>query len=690
MATVQTTIKLNDQFTSALKNMNKALNIMVSGLGKADSKTKTAFNPKSVLAMRSALTQSNVAIQNMTRSQGQFNKKIRESNSNARSLMGKLKSIVGVYAGFQTVKAAVGASDTYANNTARLGLLTGGSAETAALQQKIYEASQRSLTNYNDMTNAVAKLGITAKDAFSSNEEIVQFTELLNKQFKVAGTGAQEQAAAMYQLTQAMAAGKLQGDEFRSILENAPMLAQSIAKEMGVLPGQLKEMSSQGLITADIIKNALFNTADEVNEMYKKLPMTFGGMWTQVVNKVNKGLEGLWQKLGALWSSEKFQHFVDVLTNGFLIIGNAIVGVMDVLSSVFSFVYQYWNSVFEPILIAVTTVYIPILIAKLWAMIPPLVAQAVAWLAINWPILVIIAAVAALIAWVRYMGWTFSEVIGAICGAFSWMWAVIKNIFKGIANIVSGVCQFFVNSWQWCADNFSVVCSNIGIFFNNLWQSCTIAFYKFLNAIISGLEWLATPIKALAKLFGMDLGGAFDNMHAKIDGKIAEAESQKKAYGKVSSFKPIDWSKYDYTDLGDAYNKGYNWGSSAADKLANSFSLPDSSASTLGSSPVSGGLGGIGNAMKNANAPLLDTLDDIANNTANTADAVSMSNEDMSYLRELAQRDAINNISNRTVKVAGINNYNTIASHLDVDTLFEGVGKKLNELVMASADGSHF
>ena len=690
MATIQTTIKLNDQFTSALKNMNKALNIMVSGLGKADSKTKTAFNPKSVLAMRSALTQSNVAIQNMTRSQGQFNKKIRESNSNASSLMGKLKSIVGMYAGFQTVKSAVGASDTYANNTARLGLLTGGEAETAALQQKIYEASQRSLTNYNAMTDAVAKLGITAKDAFSSNEEIVQFTELLNKQFKVAGTGAQEQAAAMYQLTQAMAAGKLQGDEFRSILENAPMLAQSIAKEMGVLPGQLKEMSSQGLITADIIKNALFNTADEVNEMYKKLPMTFGGMWTQVVNKINKGLEGLWQKLGSLWSSEKFQHFVDVLTNGFLIIGNAIVGVMDVLSSVFSFVYQYWNSVFEPILIAVATVYIPMLIAKLWAMIPPLVAQAIAWLAINWPILVIIAAVAALIAWVRYMGWTFSDVIGAICGAFRWMGALIGNIFKGIANIALGCGQWIVQRFQWVGQCLGVIFNNIGVFWNNLWQNAKIMFYSFLNSVLSGLELLAKPLIKLADLFGFDLGGAFDNLHAGLNGKIEDAKAHKQKYGSLPEWNPdVNWETFEYSNLGDAYDAGYNWGSSAVDKLANSFSLPDGSSSTLGSSPVSGGLGSIGNAMKNANAPLLNTLDDIAKNTANTADSVAMNNEDMSYLRELASRDAINNISNRTVKVEMTNN-NSIASNMDLDNVVDYIGEKIHNLAIMSAEGSHY
>lgn len=690
MATVQTTIKINDQFTSALKNMNKALTTMVNGLTRADSKTKTAFNNREIRAMNNAINKATADIGRMTNAQSKFNNQLKNSTSNANALWGKLKSIAGAYAGWATVKSSVGASDTYANNTARLGLLTSGSGETAALQQKIYEASQRSLTNYNAMTDAVAKLGITARDAFGSNDEIVQFTELLNKQFKVAGTGAQEQAAAMYQLTQAMAAGKLQGDEFRSILENAPMLAQSIAKEMGVLPGQLKEMSSQGLITADIIKNALFNTADEVNEMYKQLPMTFGGMWTQVVNKVNKGLTGLWQKLGTLWSSEKFQHFVDALVNGFIYLGHVVVGLMDVFSTVFGFIYENWDYI-AAFLIPLVIKGIGMIAMAAWGMVKPILTATAAWIAMNWPILVIGALIAGVIYLCKKMGWTFSEVIGAICGAFAWMGAVFLNVVKFIGNIISGVCQFFINSWQWASDNFSVICSNIGIFFSNLWQNATIAFYKFLDAIISGLEWLATPIKALAKLFGMDLGGAFDNLHAGIDAKIAEAEGQKKQYGKVSEFKPIDWSTFKYTDLGSAYNSGKKWGMNAVDKLGDyanltSVQLPNGAMMSV---PASSGLGSIGNAMKDATAPMLDTLNNIDKNTAASASSLAMNNEDMSYLRDLAERDAINNISNKTVKIEMTNN-NSIASNMDLDNVVDYIGEKIHNLAIMSSEGSHY
>lgn len=677
MATVQTTIKLNDQFTSALKNMSKALNIMVSGLDSANRKTKTAFDPKSIQGMRSAMTQANVAIQNLTKSQDQFNRKVKESSSNVNSLWGKLKSIAGAYAGWQTVKSAVGASDKYANNTARLGLLTNGKAETADLQQKIYEASQRSLTNYGAMTDAVAKLGITAKQAFNSNDEIVRFTELLNKQFKVAGTGAQEQAAAMYQLTQAMAAGKLQGDEFRSILENAPMLAQSIAKEMGVLPGQLREMSSQGLITADVIKNALFSTAVEVNKMYEQLPMTFGGMWTQVINKINKGLEPLWKKIGKLWSSDKFQRFVDALTNGFLVIGHAVVGLMDVLSTVFNFVYNNWENIVA-ILIPAMVVGIWNMVTAAWAMVPPLVASAAAWLALNWPILLVGAAIGFVIAVAKYMGVTFGEICGFIVGSVSWAGSVIWNTFVGViqgilkaidsvANTIIGVVEWVLNV---CNGGFN---SFLGGVANLIGQIC--GWFLDLGTIVT------TIIDAI---FGTNWTSGLNSLANRVR---SWGKNEAKAITLERNVLSNKASGLSRVSSKDWYNAGSNWATGAVNKMT-SVSYPEFTTDT-GILPATSGLGNVGTAMKNANAPLLDTLGNIDKNTAATASAVTMNNEDMTYLRDLAERQAINNISSKKVEVKMTNN-NSIASTLDLDNIIDRIGEKVHNLAIMSAEGSHY
>lgn len=195
---------------------------------------------------------------------------------------------IGIEAAGRALKdmavSAVKTTDQLTQLRARIDLINDGSQSTAEIMDKVFSAANRSRGSYLDMADSVAKLNLLAKDAFSSNDEAVYFVEQLNKQFKIAGAGVEETTSAMYQLTQAMASGKLQGDEFRSIMENAPMLAQSIAQEMGLSVGQLKEMSSQGLITADIIKNALFNSAEETNQKFAEIPLTFQDIGTKLQN----------------------------------------------------------------------------------------------------------------------------------------------------------------------------------------------------------------------------------------------------------------------------------------------------------------------------------------------------------------------------------------------------------------------
>lgn len=204
---------------------------------------------------------------------------------------------------------AVGAanlSDQMAQIRSRINLINDGSQTTVEIMDKIYAASQRSRGGYLEMADSVAKLNMLAKDAFSSNDEAIFFVEQLNKQFKISGASVEEATSAMYQLTQAMASGKLQGDEFRSIMENAPMLAQSIAQEMGMSVGQLKELSSQGLITADIIKNALYGSAEETNQKFAEIPMTFADIGQSIQNQFIQAFTPVFEQLASITSSGEF------------------------------------------------------------------------------------------------------------------------------------------------------------------------------------------------------------------------------------------------------------------------------------------------------------------------------------------------------------------------------------------------
>ena len=232
--------------------------------------------------------------------------------------------------------SAVKTTDQLTQSRARIDLINDGSQSTAEIMDKVFSAANRSRGSFLDMADSVAKLNLLAKDAFTSNDEAIYFVEQLNKQFKIAGAGVQETTSAMYQLTQAMAAGKLQGDEFRSIMENAPMLAQSIAQEMGLSVGQLKEMSSQGLITADIIKNALFNSAEETNAKFAEIPMTFQDIGTKLQNDLIAAFQPVMEELGNMTSSDAFMSVLNELAFSFKVVAAAAQVSIAIIKGAFS------------------------------------------------------------------------------------------------------------------------------------------------------------------------------------------------------------------------------------------------------------------------------------------------------------------------------------------------------------------
>ena len=232
--------------------------------------------------------------------------------------------------------SAVKTTDQLTQLRARIDLINDGSQSTAEIMDKVFSAANRSRGSFLDMADSVAKLNLLAKDAFTSNDEAIYFVEQLNKQFKIAGAGVQETTSAMYQLTQAMAAGKLQGDEFRSIMENAPMLAQSIAQEMGLSVGQLKEMSSQGLITADIIKNALFASAEETNAKFAEIPMTFQDIGTKLQNDLIAAFQPVMEELGNMTSSDAFISVLNELAFSFKVVAAAAQVSIAIIKGAFS------------------------------------------------------------------------------------------------------------------------------------------------------------------------------------------------------------------------------------------------------------------------------------------------------------------------------------------------------------------
>ena len=247
---------------------------------------------------------------------------------------------IGIEAAGRALKemavSAIKTTDQLTQLRARINLINDGTQSTAEIMDKVYQAANRSRGSYLDMADSVAKLNMLAKDAFSSNDEAIYFVEQLNKQFKIAGASVEETSSAMYQLTQAMAAGKLQGDEFHSIMENAPMLAQAIASEMGMTVGQLKEMSAQGLITADIIKNALFNSAEETNAKFAEIPLTFQDIGTQLQNDLITAFQPVMEQIGSMASSDLLAGALNELAFSFKVVAAAAQVAIAIIKGAFS------------------------------------------------------------------------------------------------------------------------------------------------------------------------------------------------------------------------------------------------------------------------------------------------------------------------------------------------------------------
>ena len=321
MATLEQTLRINDIMTRPLRNITASMNILISNFERLQ---RVSANPIDVAGMQTArehiakanvqLDQVEQSIKQSNQAQQGFNRSLRSGADAAGALWNKIKGVAVAAGGLFGAKQILGLSDQLTGAQARLNLIVDDGGSVAALEKKIMASAQRSRAGYLDTMQSVSKLGLLAGDAFSSNDETIRFAELMNKNFIIAGASTSEQQNAMYQLNQAMASGRLQGDEYRSIIENAPLLAQSIEDYMRNVQraqGTLKDWSSQGLLTADVIKNALFSSADEIEERFSQMPMTGAQIWSQIKNAAIEAFQPVSEQWNQLLNSREFQRDVN-------------------------------------------------------------------------------------------------------------------------------------------------------------------------------------------------------------------------------------------------------------------------------------------------------------------------------------------------------------------------------------------
>lgn len=668
--------------------------------------------------------------------QGRFNREIEQGTQGANELMQTIKGVAAAYVTIQTLTAALDLSDQLTSTTARLNLMNDGLQTTQDLQNRIFLSAERARGSYQATADAVSKLGLMAGDAFGSSEEIIAFMEQVNKQFIIAGTEAAGIDAAMLQLTQAMGAGVLRGEEYNSILEQAPNIIQAIADYMEVPKGQLKDMAAEGKITADIVKAAMFAAADETNEKFESMPMTFEQVRTSLENTALMALQPVFEKLNEVANSDNFTQtvdhaanalsvlaaaalpvidriansrvlwdFVNTAVDAFSVIGAVALGIFDLIFAGIELLGDNWSWL-SPIILGVAgalAVYygwqmavngvnligkgIHVAMAAVQmlhaAATGGLTAATAAEIAaqnglngamyacpIVWIIILIIGLIAlfyAAVAAVNKFAGTSVSATGMICGVFMIAAAFIGNRFVTLINFVIDI---FVVLW-----NFIAVFAN---FFGNVFDDSVGAiarlFFDLVDSILGLLESLASAIDTI---FGSNLAGAVSGWRDSLGSWVDETFGQGEEIMAKMDASSMHLDRFEY---GAAWDAGYSFGEGIDESIANFdpsslFGTTDiPSADDYAGALADGAIGG--------------GIDDIAGNTGAMADAMDITGEELKYLRDIAEQEAINRYTTAEITIEQTN-HNTVKNGMDLDGIMSGMTDMVNEAIDISTEGVH-
>lgn len=648
--------------------------------------------------------------------QGRFNREINEGVHSANNLMDSIKGMVAAYAGIQTIGEIIGLSDTMTQTTARLDLIVDDGGSVEDLQNKIFLSAERARGSYLATADAVSKLGMQASQAFSSNDELIAFTELLNKQFVNAGTEAAGIDSVMLQLTQSMAAGVMQGEELNAIMDNASIIVQDIQRYLqevqGIDASNIKELVSEGVVTAEVIKNAMFYAADETNAKFETMPKTFGQVWQSFQNTALMAFQTVLNRMNDFANSEAFNAFIMSAQEAMLVLAGIVTSIFDMIGAIGTFAYENW-SIISPIIwgiigaLAIYAAYLAItkaaelasaagkiiLCVASYAHAAATGAEASATAAataaqygfnaallacpITWIIILIIALIAlfyAAVAAVNKFAGTSVSATGIICGVFMVAAAFIGNLFVALINFVIDI---FVVLW-----NFIAAFANFfGNVFNDPVGAIARLFFDLVDTVLSLLQSLASAIDTI---FGSNLAGAVQGWRDSLGGWVDSTFGQGEEIMAKLNAEDLHLDRFEYSSAWDA---GYSFGEGIDESIANfdPSSLFDTNVPGAGDyADLSnygsdlGGLGGIGSGV-----------DDIAGNTGAIADSMDITEEDLKYLRDIAEQEAVNRFTTAEINIDQSGMQNTINNGMDLDGVISGLTEGVNEAIDSMAEGVH-
>lgn len=638
--------------------------------------------------------------------QGRFNQEISAGTQQANELTNTIKRAVAAYVSIQSVGKALNISDELVQTTSRLNMMNDGVQTTAELVNMVYAAAQDARGSFSQMADVVARFGNNAKDAFSSSEEVVAFADLIQKQMTIAGASTQEAANAELQLSQALGSGVLRGDELNSIFEQAPNLIQNIADYLDVPIGKIREMAADGELSADVVKAAIFSAADDINSKFNEMPMTWGQMWQSMQNTALIAFQPVLQRLNDLANSEAFQTFIQGAIEAMATLANILLNVFDLAVSIGTFIGDNW-SIIAPIvygIVAALTAYIAI--SAIVAAINGVMAmaegvKAAAQMMATGATFAETAAQqglnAALMAcpltWIIMLILALIVVIFAVCNAIAKMTGIANSGFGVITGGVNVVIQFFKNLGLTVANialgignAIAALASNMMTAFHNAICSVQSWFYNLLSTALSVIEGICSALNKLpfVEFDYSGISSAADDYAA----KASEAAGNKEDYQSISDAFNEGFTTFDAFQDGwasDAFNAGAAWGDGIADKVLN-FSLSDVFGQT-DIPNVGDYTSGFNDAI--ANSGVGDSIGNIDDNTGKIKDSLDVTEEDLKYLRDIAEQESINRFTTAEVTINQTNN-NNVSSDTDLDgfitALDDAMGEAIDEVTNGGTD----
>lgn len=643
--------------------------------------------------------------------QEQFNQEISAGTQQANELTNTIKRAVAAYVSIQTVGKALNISDELVQTTSRLNMMNDGVQTTAELVNMVYAAAQDARGSFSQMADVVARFGNNAKDAFSSSEEVVAFADLIQKQMTIAGASTQEAANAELQLSQALGSGVLRGDELNSIFEQAPNLIQNIADYLDVPIGKIREMAADGELSADVVKAAIFSAADDINSKFNEMPMTWGQMWQSMQNTALIAFQPVLQRLNDLANSEAFQTFIQGAIEAMATLANIILNIFELVGTVGGFIADNW-SVISPIIygvIAALAVYVAYLgivkgieiasaaataihsvamsakIGVMAALTGQTMAATAAQMGYNgalyacpvvWIIVLIIALIAVIMAVcsaIAKMTGVANSGFGVIMGCIFTVGALFKNLGLTVANIALGI-----------GNAIAALASNMMTAFHNAICSIQSWFYNLLSTALSVIEGICVALNKLpfVEFDYSGISSAADDYAA----KASEAAGNKEDYQSISDAFNEGFTTFDAFQDGwasDAFNAGAAWGDGVADKVSN-FSLSDVFGQT-DIPNVSDYTSGFSDAI--ANSGVGDGIGNIDDNTGKIKDSLEVSEDELKYLRDIAEQEAINRFTTAEVTINQTNN-NNVSSDTDLDGFITALDDAMGEAIESITEGA--